>query len=176
MMSAVSAVKVDLEHSCWSVAYLLAHCEGFRVESSEGTLGYLENVVWARDRSQPVAFRVQTGSSEEGVVTLAIDDVLELDPNGERLVVRARAGRSEPPTMRAGALRSRTSMRCREARLEPGPEAVRAVGGIRGIGAGPDPRLGVHTRFADPGTRSWFAVGRAELPRMLTGAARRASG
>ena len=92
----MSAVKVDLEHSCWTAEYLLAHCESYRVESNEGQLGYVEEVIWAPDGSEPLALRVRTGFGEGGPVTIMVEDLLELDPIGERIVVRAQTGRAEP--------------------------------------------------------------------------------
>jgi hypothetical protein len=83
----MSAVKTP-ERTCWSTEYLLAHCEGYRVESAQGTLGHVEDVlqdpsygVWG----EPVALRVRT---DTGVLTVPIEDVLELYPNEKRVVVR----------------------------------------------------------------------------------------
>ena len=92
----MGAVKVARGDSLWSANHLLAHCEGYRVESEEGKLGYVEEVVWAPTGREPLALRVRTGFEAQGLVTLMIEDVLELHPDGERIVVGTQAGRAEP--------------------------------------------------------------------------------
>ncbi len=82
-------VEKPTEHSCWTANHLIAHCEGFRVESNEGKLGYVEEVVWAPDGSEPLALRVRSASGERGLVTMVLEGVLELHPNSELIVVRA---------------------------------------------------------------------------------------
>jgi hypothetical protein len=87
----MSSTLADLEHSCWSRDYLIAHCEGFRVESDEGTLGYVEEIV-----AEPLALRVRSGSGDQDVVTIAIEDATELHPDGERIVVRGTSEKRKP--------------------------------------------------------------------------------
>jgi hypothetical protein len=41
--------------TCWTDAYLLEHCEGFRVDSNGVHVGYVEEVVWPDDGSAPAA-------------------------------------------------------------------------------------------------------------------------
>jgi hypothetical protein len=41
--------------------YLLAHCGGFCVETADGTLGYVEEVVCKRSGWPPTEVRVRTG-------------------------------------------------------------------------------------------------------------------
>lgn len=78
-------MKVDRERTCWSSPYVLAHCEGYRVESSEGTLGYVEEVVSGRRGCSP-ALRVRTCAAKPGLATLALEDVLEVNPHLELIV------------------------------------------------------------------------------------------
>lgn len=92
-MSAVAGkLKVDLGRSCWSADCLLAHCEGYRVESAAGKLGYVEEVVWtpghkwSRPYSEPAALRV---SGEHGRFTIPIEDVCELHAEGGWIVAHA---------------------------------------------------------------------------------------
>ena len=82
----MSAVKVPLGHSCWTPEYLLGHSERYRVESAEGIVGYVEEVVWAGEGGEPLALLVRTGEGD--LVRVAIADVVELHPDGERIVVR----------------------------------------------------------------------------------------
>lgn len=100
--------RADLSRSCWSVGYLLDHCEGFRVESSEGRLGYVEEIVRAPEGGAPVALGVWiTGRDAPDHAVVMIEDVLELHAEGERIVARewkksqARRRRSSPSTSTA---------------------------------------------------------------------------
>ena len=88
----MSAIMVDLEHSCWTADYLLSHCERYRVESSEGGLGYVEEVVRSSDDDEPVALLVRTDPGDRSLVAVPIEDVLELHPDGERIVIREPIG------------------------------------------------------------------------------------
>jgi hypothetical protein len=96
----VGKVEVSQEHSCWTADYLLGHCEDYRVESKEGRLGSVEEVVWSPDGSEPLAFRVGTGYQGEGLVTIAMEDVIELHPDGEWILVRAPRAVPAPLTRR----------------------------------------------------------------------------
>jgi hypothetical protein len=82
-------VNANLEHSCWSAEYLLAHCEGYRVESAGGTRGYVEEIVSAPDESRPLALLVRPAAGRSGLFVIPTDNVLELRPDTESLVVRA---------------------------------------------------------------------------------------
>ena len=86
----MTTLQFDQERSCWSADALLARCEGYAVESEQGMLGYVERVVMEHDGTEPLALLVRSDS--EGLVTVRVDDVVELHPGGERLVVRV-AGR-----------------------------------------------------------------------------------
>lgn len=85
-------VEEPNEHSSWTASYLLAHCEGYRVESNEGELGYVEDVVCAPDGSAPLALRVRSAAGELRDITLISEGVVELHPNSELIVVRAPTG------------------------------------------------------------------------------------
>lgn len=88
-------VEKSIEHSCWTANYLLAHCEGYRVESNEDMLGYVEEVVRAPDGIEPLALRVRRVSGERGIFTMGLESVLELHPNSELIVVRAPRARAK---------------------------------------------------------------------------------
>jgi hypothetical protein len=81
-------VNANLEHSCWSAEYLLAHCEGYRVESAGGTRGYVEEIVSAPDESRPLSLLVRPAAGRR-LFLVPADDVLELCPDTESVVVRA---------------------------------------------------------------------------------------
>ena len=100
-MSAVAEkLRTEAEQSCWTAEYLLAHCEGYRVESATGRLGYVEEVVWASDVGEPVALRVLGG---RGRVTIPIADVRELHPNGEWIAVQPPSPAAPTRPRRTGA-------------------------------------------------------------------------
>lgn len=82
----MDARNVSYEES-WTLEHLLAHCEGYRVESAEGECGYVEQVIWKPDGSKPAALLVRVGCAEP--IEIALDDVVELRPQGERIVVEA---------------------------------------------------------------------------------------
>jgi hypothetical protein len=82
----MSAPTVESEHRCWNTAYLFAHCEGYRVESDEETLGYVEEVVSSTDGSEPLALRVV---GDGGRVMVTLGDAIALHPDGETIVVQS---------------------------------------------------------------------------------------
>lgn len=104
-------VEKPIEQSCWTANYLLAHCEGYRVESNEDMLGYVEGVVRAPDGIEPLALRVRRVSGERGIFTVGLESVLELHPNSELIVVRAPRARAKSCST------ARTSNGCRPSRL-----------------------------------------------------------
>jgi hypothetical protein len=81
----MSAPTVDFEHRCWNTEYLFAHCEGYRVESDGETLGYVEEVLWSADGSEPLALRVV---GDDGRVTITLGDAVALHPDREAIVVQ----------------------------------------------------------------------------------------
>jgi hypothetical protein len=76
-----------MQRTCWTSEYLLAHCERYRVESDVGTLGYVDEVILSADGREALGLLVRTG--DRGCVRIGIEEVLELHPSGERIVVRA---------------------------------------------------------------------------------------
>jgi len=78
------AVERYTGRSCWSDTYLLSHCEGYRLDATDGTVGYVERVV-RRPDGGPVVLRV---NGINGSVTVAVADVVELHPHDESLLIR----------------------------------------------------------------------------------------
>jgi hypothetical protein len=90
-------LKADLGHSCWSPEYVLGHCEGFRVETSEGRLGYVDEVVRAPEGGAPLALRVRTtGRGGSRHVLVMIEDVLALHAEAESIDVRGHDELGQP--------------------------------------------------------------------------------
>ena len=67
------------------VRYVLAGCEGFRVESSQGLLGWVEET-WLGEADEPVALAVRTIDGRDGL--LLAEDVESVLPESEFLVIR----------------------------------------------------------------------------------------
>jgi hypothetical protein len=55
----VRVSPVEEDQQCWTEGYWLRHCTGFRVEGSEGHLGYVDDVLLDPERSAPVALVVR---------------------------------------------------------------------------------------------------------------------
>ena len=68
----MSPAKIHPEETIWTTEYLLLHCQGYRVESAEGRLGYVEEVVqdqeWASGAS-----RCRSGLTDAGILAIPIE-------------------------------------------------------------------------------------------------------
>jgi hypothetical protein len=74
--------------SCWTTEYWLTNCEGYRVFSEVGLIGYVEEVL--RDRSHQVtALIVRAGPVFAHVIDVSVSEIEGLDPPGERVFVSA---------------------------------------------------------------------------------------
>ena len=75
-------------HRCsWVDGYWLAHSEGYRVDGPDGHLGFVEQVVGADPDDGPTALIVRRGYGERGLAEIAIERILEIDPETEHIVV-----------------------------------------------------------------------------------------
>ena len=125
----------------------LAGCEGFRVESPEGLIGWVEET-WLDASGEPVALAIRTVDGRDGL--LLAEDVDHLDPDRELLDMRAGASLRELEAPRVDITSSNglaASWRTTGAPLEPPPEppgAVdRALLAIRPWRLAPPPRPGI---------------------------------
>ena len=73
--------------SCWTDAYLLEHCEGFRVVSDGVHLGYVEEVVRPDRGAAPLSLIVRRAFGADGLMSIPLADVVELRPDGGSIVV-----------------------------------------------------------------------------------------
>jgi hypothetical protein len=104
------------------VRHMLAGCEGFRVESSQGLLGWVEET-WLGETDAPVALAVRTIDGRDGL--LLAEDVGRVDREGEHLVMRAEARLLELGVPRVDTTSSNSlsaSWRTTGEALEPLPE------------------------------------------------------
>jgi len=92
---AVIVPKPGQEHPPWWRDHCLRGCVGFLVEGSAGTVGFVEQVVC--EGSRPVALVVQASSAAAGARRLRLpsDDVDEVRPESERVVLRRGARLAE---------------------------------------------------------------------------------
>jgi hypothetical protein len=86
-MSAVAATEVARDHESWTRGYWLCHCEGYRVETSDGFVGFVEEVVRSPGASEPSALRVRTGFDGRGLVIVPVGMVREIRPEAEQIIV-----------------------------------------------------------------------------------------
>lgn len=86
-MSAVAVTEVARDHESWSREYWLCHCEGYRVETSDEFVGYVEEVVRSPGADEPSVLRVRTGFAGGTLLVIPAELVREIRPDAERLVV-----------------------------------------------------------------------------------------
>jgi hypothetical protein len=74
-----------------SAARLLAfrHCAGFRVESADGHIGFVEDVLFGSDPERPSALAIRSGLFSRHVDLVALEDIEEVVPNERRIRLRA---------------------------------------------------------------------------------------
>jgi hypothetical protein len=83
----MSAAMGFHRRSCWTDEYLLAHCEGYWVESESGErLGIVDRVLCDEEGDETEAFVVRSLSGAADMV-VPVDQVSELRPWAERIVV-----------------------------------------------------------------------------------------
>lgn len=129
------------------VRHDLLPCDGFRVETRERLLGWVEEP-WLGSGGEPVALAIRTIDGRDGL--LRAEDVELVDRDGESLTMRAEARLLEldvPRVDNASSNGLAASWRTTGAPLEPLPEppgAVdRALLAIRPWRLAPPPRPGI---------------------------------
>jgi hypothetical protein len=75
------------EQGSWLDEYWLCHSEGYRVDSDAGHVGYVEEVVWEPVAERPSALLVRTCAGDCATVSVPLDDVVEIRPSVELIVV-----------------------------------------------------------------------------------------
>ena len=69
--------------------YWLSHCQGFRVDSADGRVGIVEEVVFASRRACPDALAVRGGLFGTRLLLVLPSDVEAISPRQRRLLIRA---------------------------------------------------------------------------------------
>jgi hypothetical protein len=75
------------QRSCWTDEYLLAHCERYFVEGESGErVGVVDHVLCDEDgiEAEELIVRSLSGAAE---IVVPVEQVIELRPCGERIVV-----------------------------------------------------------------------------------------
>ena len=80
----------DTDLRFWSHDYWLGHCEGFRVDGPEGRVGVVEAVLGHED--EPTTLAVREGLFALRTVYVPIEQVADIDPRAERIVLRVEPG------------------------------------------------------------------------------------
>ncbi len=71
----------------WTREHWLRHCEGYRVETPAGPLGFVETVFFSEDE-EPAAIAVRTGAAETRIVLVSMEAVEQIQPERETVVLR----------------------------------------------------------------------------------------
>jgi hypothetical protein len=72
------------ERSCWSEAYSLAHCDGYRVVSPDGPIGFVEEIETGQD-GRPEALLVRVGEWFSSLVPIPLEVVESIDAIHEQV-------------------------------------------------------------------------------------------
>src|SRR5712691_5655915 len=90
--------------------YWLCRCQGFRVDSPEGRVGFVEEVRYRSRVDRPDALAVRAGRVGRHLLIVPVDEVADIAPREERIVLRSAPplkGRLKLPRLAAGRRRSR---------------------------------------------------------------------
>jgi hypothetical protein len=124
----------------------LGGCEGFRLESREGLVGWVEET-WLDSSSEPVALAIRTIDGRDGL--LLAEDVDHLDPDSELIDMRSGASLLELEAPRVDSASSNglaALWRTTGAQLDPLPDPPgafdRALLAVRPWRLAPPPRPG----------------------------------
>jgi hypothetical protein len=74
---------VEKVRGCWTEAYMLRHCTGFRVEGPAGHLDYVEEVLLDPEEGAPKALLVRGTST----IVVPLSQIRRLVPGQERVLL-----------------------------------------------------------------------------------------
>lgn len=74
----------------WASArdYWLGRCEGFRVDSPAGRIGFVEDVLFRSRSARPETLAVRAGLFGRRLLLVSIESVEEVIPSRQRIVLR----------------------------------------------------------------------------------------
>lgn len=67
--------------------YWLGRCEGFRVDSPDGRIGFVEHVRFGPRHGRPEVLAVRAGRLGRRVLIVSVSKVAEIVPSRERIVL-----------------------------------------------------------------------------------------
>ena len=70
--------------SCWTHDYLLRHCEEYRVDSADGHIGYVEEIVLPPGGQDPIGFHVR---GDSGLTFVSVRRIRDFSPRAQRILV-----------------------------------------------------------------------------------------
>jgi hypothetical protein len=108
------------------VDYWLRRCEGFRVDSPDGRVGFVEEVRYASRLDRPDVIAIRAGLLVRLLLIVPVGEIAEIFPGDERIVLH----RSPRPT---ATKRLRTDLR---GHVLPGRRRSAASGEVAGVRAG----------------------------------------
>jgi hypothetical protein len=117
--------RTSLQEALGSRYYWLCRSEGFRVDSPEGRFGLVEAVMFRRRPDEPDALVVRAGVLGRRLVLVPIDDVADVVPRRERVVL------STTPDVSSTDFVSQVRSRLR--RLAAESAAAQGSIGLRGL-------------------------------------------
>lgn len=117
--------RTSLREALGSRYYWLCRSEGFRVDSPEGRFGLVEAVMFRRRPDEPDALVVRAGVLGRRLVLVPIDDVADVVPRRERVVL------STTPDVSSTDFVSQVRSRLR--RLAAESAAAQGSMGLRGL-------------------------------------------
>jgi uncharacterized coiled-coil protein SlyX len=98
-----SLVELGQSHAVVERDYLLSRCHGFRVDSDDHTLGFVEGVRFGSSATRPDVIEVRSGRFRHRLVLVSVEDVDDIVEEEEAVFVRA----AEPRPDLAHALLAR---------------------------------------------------------------------
>lgn len=72
--------------------YWLGHCQGFRVDSPEGKVGRVEDVLFKTSLERPDTLLIRSGLLGAHLVAVPVDEVDEVAPRRGQVALRHRPG------------------------------------------------------------------------------------
>ena len=70
-------------------SHWLRYCHGFRVETPDGRLGIVEDVLYGEDLQRPMALAVRGGLFGQRVELVPVEKVDAIEPDRKRLTLTA---------------------------------------------------------------------------------------
>ena len=87
---------------CWTREYWLDHCEGYRVSTRRGHLGFVEEIVRDPTTDEPTALMVSGSHGERGLMVVPIAEIVDVRAEIEDILVAPGSVRGRTPSGHPG--------------------------------------------------------------------------